>query len=222
LGRNYPVNRRSAKAIAEEAETGFIRCHRCEQTKPRDRFYFDKKKERYCGVCKDCRTDVSKRDYRKRHEHHKKRRLEWLRKKRAEDREAYLKDCREYNRNNYHRLAESRKKCAERRKRRFFRQRETRLFQAAKGQPYATASQLARLWMSQQGMCALTGRKLDRTANLDHIIPRSRGGGHEIDNLRWVIRDANLARNDMVDEEFLQLCWEVLEHKYKEEGTLCR
>jgi len=75
----------------------------------------------------------------------------------------------------------------------------------------ATASELFELWKSQRGRCALTGRKLDRTAHLDHILPKARGGIDHIDNYRWVCREANMVKRDLTDDEFVALCRDCME-----------
>lgn len=68
------------------------------------------------------------------------------------------------------------------------------------------AKELASLWKARRGRCALTGRRLDRTAQIDHVIPRARGGADEIANLRWVCPEVNYAKRDMTDAELLALC----------------
>ena len=64
--------------------------------------------------------------------------------------------------------------------------------------------------------CYLTGRKINleepRTYVFDHIIPASRGGDNSIKNLGIVCKEANAAKNDMMVDEFLELCKEILEH----------
>lgn len=56
----------------------------------------------------------------------------------------------------------------------------------------------------------MTGRKLTReNVQLDHIIPKVRGGSSTIENLRWVHRDVNYAKRDLFDAEFVALCQEV-------------
>lgn len=69
-----------------------------------------------------------------------------------------------------------------------------------------TAFDLASIWRKQRGLCALTGRSMDRTAELDHKLPKARGGTDELDNLQWVTREANRAKRDLTDSEFLALC----------------
>ncbi len=78
-----------------------------------------------------------------------------------------------------------------------------------RGPGRARAKDLAALWKRQRGCCALTGRRLDRTAEMDHIIPRVRGGSDKIENLRWVCRDANRAKQYMLDADFFALCRDV-------------
>ncbi len=90
--------------------------------------------------------------------------------------------------------------------RRFFWGRAMKL----RGADRATPQDLARLWKNQRGLCALTGRKLDRTAQLDHILSKARGGRDNTGNLRWLCKEANLARREMNDAEFAALCADVM------------
>lgn len=73
---------------------------------------------------------------------------------------------------------------------------------------------LARL--GDEPKCYLTGRPLDlsksRSYELDHIIPRSKGGENSLENCGVACRDANQSKRDMLLEEYFQLCKEVLEH----------
>lgn len=75
---------------------------------------------------------------------------------------------------------------------------------------HATGADLRKKWEEQDGLCALTGRILDKTAQVDHIIPKSKGGGDGIDNVRWVHKDANLAKRGLTDLELLELCHDVI------------
>lgn len=79
-----------------------------------------------------------------------------------------------------------------------------------RGSQRATYRDLAAIWKRQRGLCALTGRKLDRTAEVDHILPKVRGGGDNAANLRWVCRQVNLAKRDMTDVELMALCSNVM------------
>lgn len=64
--------------------------------------------------------------------------------------------------------------------------------------------------------CYLTGRKIDlrepTTYQFDHKIPYSKGGTCTLENLGIACKEANLAKSDMMIDEFLLLCKEVLEH----------
>jgi len=73
-----------------------------------------------------------------------------------------------------------------------------------------TIEQLKNLWQQQAGLCAITGRALTvLEAELDHVIPRSRGGSDGIENLRWVCGEANDAKRALLDEELLVLCRDI-------------
>jgi 5-methylcytosine-specific restriction endonuclease McrA len=74
-----------------------------------------------------------------------------------------------------------------------------------------TARELRALWKSQRGLCALSGRPLDRSAHLDHIVAISKGGTHGLDNIRWTWAEVNGAKGTLSDEEFSVLCNQVIE-----------
>jgi 5-methylcytosine-specific restriction endonuclease McrA len=99
----------------------------------------------------------------------------------------------------------------ERNKKRHRRRRDKNFF-SYRADRYRTVSaqDLAALWKRQRGRCALTGRRLDKTAHLDHIVPRAKGGTDNIENLRWVCDEVNLAKRDLSDQDFIQLCRDVL------------
>ena len=69
---------------------------------------------------------------------------------------------------------------------------------------------LAAIWRRQKGLCALTGRKMDRSAQVDHILPKARGGSDDLSNLQWVCKEANIAKRHMTDAEFVALCSDVM------------
>ena len=86
--------------------------------------------------------------------------------------------------------------------RRFFWGRAMKL----RGPDRATTVELARMWRRQRGACALTGRRLDRSAQLDHVVAKARGGGDNIGNLRWVCAMVNTCKRQYSDSEWLDLC----------------
>jgi 5-methylcytosine-specific restriction endonuclease McrA len=65
-------------------------------------------------------------------------------------------------------------------------------------------------------ICYLTGREINledtKNYHFDHIIPATRGGSNDIDNLGLACKEANKAKSDMTINEFIQICKEVLEH----------
>lgn len=65
-------------------------------------------------------------------------------------------------------------------------------------------------------ICYLTGRPIDlndpKTFHLDHIIPVSRSGNNSIDNLALACKEANIAKSNLLNEEFIELCLDVVKH----------
>src|SRR3990172_10492992 len=68
------------------------------------------------------------------------------------------------------------------------------------------------------------GRKLDgrvhRGAALDHIVARGNGGSGNLDNLRWLCYEANVAKGILSDEKLFGLCDEILEHRRRSRPML--
>lgn len=71
----------------------------------------------------------------------------------------------------------------------------------------ATAKELMQLIEKQNYKCALSGIDLSpQVAELDHIVPRSKGGSDHISNLQWVHRRINRMKGSMSNETFIQTC----------------
>ena len=83
-----------------------------------------------------------------------------------------------------------------------------------------TAKMILQLIESQEYLCALSGRRLTpETASIDHIVPMSRGGDHDISNLWVVDHHVNSAKGTMTVEEFVSLCRDVTAHFVSREVT---
>lgn len=65
-------------------------------------------------------------------------------------------------------------------------------------------------------VCALTGRSIDllnsRSYQLDHIIPKAKGGDNSLENCQIACREANQAKHDLTLEDFVSLCREVVDY----------
>jgi hypothetical protein len=104
----------------------------------------------------------------------------------------------------------------------------------AEARPSATAERVGRvtetishhdiLWLleRQSYRCALSGRELlPSTTSLDHMVSISRGGRHIVGNAQALQREVNRAKGTLTNEEFIQLCREVVawaDSKEKEAG----
>jgi hypothetical protein len=70
-------------------------------------------------------------------------------------------------------------------------------------------------WVRQRGRCALTGLKLDRTANADHILPVCKGGTDNSNNFQWLTPEANHFKGSLTLQELAHMCRLVLENVEK-------
>jgi 5-methylcytosine-specific restriction endonuclease McrA len=177
-------------------------CTSCGVTKSVAEYRIHKRGYRI-GKCRECEREYQREWSRKEPDKYRERKRESMARRRAADPDA----VRAYQ-NAYH--AQNRDvrtaKMRDYLERRFFWRKTMKL----RGTDRATARALAAMWKSQRGKCALTGRRLDRSAQLDHKIPRARGGGDTIENLQWLCEEANLAKRALTDEEFTALCSDVM------------
>lgn len=155
------------------------------------------------GKCRQCEREYQREWSARDPEKYRQRKRESMAKRRAADPEGVRQYRRAYHEAN---REERTAKMREYARRRFFWVKAMKL----RGEGRATHKQLAALWKAQRGICALTGRRLDRTAQLDHRLPRARGGSDLIGNLQWVCDAANIAKRDLTNEEFHRLCSDVM------------
>lgn len=45
---------------------------------------------------------------------------------------------------------------------------------------------------------------------VDHVIPLSRGGSNTFENMRWVTKEANCLKRAMLDDELVEICFDVI------------
>lgn len=68
-------------------------------------------------------------------------------------------------------------------------------------------------------VCYLTGKKIDlnkpHTFQFDHIIPTSKGGTNNLDNLAICVSEANFAKGDLRLNELYSLCEDILNWRDK-------
>jgi 5-methylcytosine-specific restriction endonuclease McrA len=73
---------------------------------------------------------------------------------------------------------------------------------------------LWKLAKRQKCKCALTGLPLTKdNISLDHIQAVSLGGNNSSENLRFVTKRVNIAKQNMTDREFFQLCQSVIDYQ---------
>ena len=68
--------------------------------------------------------------------------------------------------------------------------------------------------VQQQGRCAVSDVTLTPdNISIDHIVPVIKGGTHELSNLRLVAWGVNQAMNSLDDDDFIELCRQVIHHQ---------
>lgn len=178
------------------------RCNTCRTERPLSEYRVRKNGYRI-PQCRECERAYQREWSKREPEKYRTRKRESMARRRAADPESARQREREWVNKNRQRV---RNKQKEYHGKRFFWSKTMRF----RGEGRATPQELARLWKKQRGRCALTGRRLDRKAEVDHIQAKARGGSDRIDNLRWVCRLVNFARRDLPDDEFFALCGDVM------------
>lgn len=177
-------------------------CKECLVEKNPIEFRIHKKGYRI-GKCKNCEREYQRKFYKEGGEITRERKRLYMKKMREENPQAirdYQNSLRAKN------PEKAREKMRSYTGKRFFWVKAMKL----KGENKASTKQIASMWKKQRGLCALTGKKLDRTAQLDHILPRAKGGTDNIKNLQWLSPEVNIAKRDLTDEQFIDLCASVM------------
>ena len=73
--------------------------------------------------------------------------------------------------------------------------------------------------IGDNSICYLTGLPIDlndsKSYQLDHKIPKSRGGDNSLENCELVSKRANMSKSDMTYDEYIELCKLVLSNHKK-------
>lgn len=186
-----------------------IVCRACGQEKPATLEYFHADKVFAHGLrstCKEC-ANAGKREYYHTHPELKKWNAEYARNRPLEIREARLAYVREWHHLNRERInlrvRAYRKTGKEKARRRI----ETSNRQALKRQAAGTHTdqQIKEQYTRQKNRCYWCKtdlRKEIRTPHIDHILPLSRGGSNNIDNLVIACHRCNESRNNRLPHEW--------------------
>lgn len=77
-----------------------------------------------------------------------------------------------------------------------------------------TEEWLVNKYDQQNGLCFLSGRRLDvMTFHIDHAKPKLLGGTDELENLRLTSPEANMAKSGLSDEQLIELCQDIIRTK---------
>lgn len=75
--------------------------------------------------------------------------------------------------------------------------------------------ELLTLFEKQEKRCAISGQQLmfGLNASLDHKLATSRGGTHDLQNLQWVTKQVNEAKNSHSETELIEMCYAIIAHQ---------
>ncbi len=100
-------------------------------------------------------------------------------------------------------------------KSRSFQRREGSLLGPIKEYTYTYNELLEKIGSNPK--CYLTGKPIDldnpKTYHLDHIIPATKGGSNNIDNIGLLEPIVNKMKHDLMIDEFIDKCIQILEYQ---------
>lgn len=199
-------------------------CRICKQEKPLDQFNprYDRPGS-YRNECKKCHQELNK-------ELRRKRRLRENLAKGLQNKERVPKTCSVCNQEKpldqfapyYDRPGKYRSQCKrcyqnlknERRRRRgisFWEKLAANLY--GKG-GYVPIPELRKLGYPEGQKCYLCGKEIKKRedAEIDHILPRAKGGENKIENIAWTHHECNRIKHDLTIEELKEKLEAILQH----------
>ena len=74
---------------------------------------------------------------------------------------------------------------------------------------------LKKLFEQQSGLCKYSGRTLilQENCELDHIMPKAKGGSDSLNNLQWLHRSINKMKYDFTESEFGELIQDIVNNQ---------
>ena len=191
------------------------RCSVCNRNLPETSEYFYKQKHGKNGLraaCINCIMTSTSAYHRRRPEIHRRAVNKWQDNNREKVREQskqwrkahpdYAAAHREQNPNIYRKAA---KKWRERNPDKVAAYNRRRRARECRAVGAHTASDIARLYERQKGLCAYCDCSLNNRFHVDHIHPLSLGGSDDVRNLALACQSCNLKKGDKVLSEWLRL-----------------
>lgn len=73
------------------------------------------------------------------------------------------------------------------------------------------------IYAKYNGHCALCGKPVKFSElTIDHKVPLDKGGSNDMTNLQLACRRCNLAKSNLMDNEWFDMIWELFIHNFKD------
>jgi len=170
------------------------KCSHCGKILPETEFYKDQaKKDGLTCRCKTCKRLTQNADYRRRYE---KKYRETHKQQRSEIVKRSMKRNEEHHK-------EQRRIYLKTQKGMEMYKRQTQNRYALRKASYVTRVDTVKLFYDSPKKCFYCGKELTlKTMTIDHFVPLSKGGKHEIENLRICCRTCNTSKGAKLYEEW--------------------